>query len=124
MVIHTHSGGTLKVMGLLLEKVTANTMIVMDSFALSVEETEIKVNAQAQAYEYITAYIETAKQLKSREHNFFVFINILKYPYRSANKRMLLASIIVIQVMDVGCLILMYLHKCLVKIFKNHLLLL
>jgi len=36
-------------------------MIVMDSFALPVEGTETRVNAQAQAYEYMTAYIESAK---------------------------------------------------------------
>lgn len=38
-------------------------MIVMDSFALPVEGTETRVNAQAQAYEYMTAYIEAAKQV-------------------------------------------------------------
>lgn len=44
-------------------KVDANTMLVMDSFALPVEGTETRVNAQAQAYEYMTAYIEAAKQV-------------------------------------------------------------
>lgn len=48
---------------LLTGKVDANTMIVMDSFALPVEGTETRVNAQAQAYEYMTAYIEAAKQV-------------------------------------------------------------
>lgn len=38
-------------------------MLVMDSFALPVEGTETRVNAQAQAYEYMTAYIEAAKQV-------------------------------------------------------------
>ena len=38
--------------------------VVMDSFALPVEGTETRVNAQAQAYEYMTAYIEAAKQVK------------------------------------------------------------
>jgi len=61
MVMHARSGGTLEVMGLLLGKVDGNTMIVMDSFALPVEGTETRVNAQAQAYEYMTAYIEAAK---------------------------------------------------------------
>lgn len=85
--MHARSGGTLEVMGLLLGKfnetfsfcfdflklntnnvtflgkVDANTMIVMDSFALPVEGTETRVNAQAQAYEYMTAYIEAAKQV-------------------------------------------------------------
>ena len=61
--MHARSGGTLEVMGLLLGKVTANTMLVMDSFALPVEGTETRVNAQAQAYEYMTAYIDAAKQV-------------------------------------------------------------
>lgn len=48
-------------MGLMLGKVDGNTMIVMDSFALPVEGTETRVNAQAQAYEYMAAYIESSK---------------------------------------------------------------
>ena len=50
-------------MGLLLGKVDGNTMIVMDSFALPVEGTETRVNAQAQAYEYMAAYSDAAKQV-------------------------------------------------------------
>ena len=63
MVTHARSGGHLEVMGLLLGKVDANTMVVMDAFALPVEGTETRVNAQSQAYEYMTAYIESAKQV-------------------------------------------------------------
>ena len=65
--MHARSGGNLEVMGLLLGKVDANVMVVMDSFALPVEGTETRVNAQAQGYEYMTAYIEAAKQV--RFHN-------------------------------------------------------
>merc|ERR1712025_340965 len=68
MVMHARSGGNLGVMGLLLGKVDANIMIVMDAFALPVEGTETRVNAQAQAYEYMTAYVEAAKQV-GREEN-------------------------------------------------------
>ena len=64
MVMHARSGGNLEVMGLLLGKVDANVMVVMDSFALPVEGTETRVNAQAQGYEYMTAYIEAAKQVR------------------------------------------------------------
>jgi COP9 signalosome complex subunit 5 len=49
-------------MGLLLGKVDGSMMIVMDSFALPVEGTETRVNAQAQAYEYMAAYTESANQ--------------------------------------------------------------
>lgn len=59
--MHARSGGVLEVMGLMLGKVDGNTMIAMDSFALPVEGTETRVNAQAQAYEYMAAYIESAK---------------------------------------------------------------
>ncbi len=36
---------------------------LQDSFELPVEGTETRVNAQAQCYEYMTAYIEAAKQV-------------------------------------------------------------
>lgn len=61
MVMHARSGGTLEVMGLMLGKVVGTTMVVMDVFALPVEGTETRVNAQAAAYEYMTQYIESAK---------------------------------------------------------------
>lgn len=61
--MHARSGGTLEVMGLMLGKVDGNTMIVMDAFALPVEGTETRVNAQAAAYEYMAAYIESAKSV-------------------------------------------------------------
>lgn len=38
-------------------------MIVMDSFALPVEGTETRVNAQAQAYEYMTTYVENGEHV-------------------------------------------------------------
>lgn len=63
MVMHARSGGNLEVMGLLLGKVTGSLMVVMDSFALPVEGTETRVNAQSQAYEYMAAYTEYAKQV-------------------------------------------------------------
>lgn len=66
MVMHARSGGNLEVMGLMLGKVDGETMIIMDSFALPVEGTETRVNAQAAAYEYMAAYIENAKQVRSR----------------------------------------------------------
>lgn len=77
--MHARSGGTLEVMGLLLGKVAANTMIVMDSFALPVEGTETRVNAQAQAYEYMTAYIEAAKQVYFNYYSYFNYYNYWNY---------------------------------------------
>jgi len=68
MVMHARSGGNLEVMGLLLGKVDSNVMVVMDSFALPVEGTETRVNAQAQGYEYMTEYIEAAKKVGRMEN--------------------------------------------------------
>lgn len=76
MVMHSRSGGNLEVMGLLLGKVDGNTMIVMDSFALPVEGTETRVNAQAQAYEYMAAYTESAKQVCQKSNSL-----LLSYTY-------------------------------------------
>ncbi len=42
-------------------------MIVMDSFALPVEGTETRVNAQAQAYEYMTTYTENCEPVGRME---------------------------------------------------------
>lgn len=68
MVMHARSGGNLEIMGLLLGKVDGNTMLVMDCFALPVEGTETRVNAQAQAYEYMAAYTESAKLVQRLEN--------------------------------------------------------
>lgn len=50
-------------MGLVQGKVDANVLIVMDSFALPVEGTETRVNAQAQAYEYMSTYTESCESI-------------------------------------------------------------
>lgn len=68
MVMHARSGGTIEIMGLLLGKVDGNNMIIMDAFALPVEGTETRVNAQSQAYEYMTQYIESAKEVGRLEN--------------------------------------------------------
>merc|ERR1712137_1315786 len=68
MVIHARSGGNVEVMGLMLGKVDGNVMIVMDAFALPVEGTETRVNAHAQAYEYMTAHLESSKQVGRLEN--------------------------------------------------------
>lgn len=40
----------------------------MDAFALPVEGTETRVNAQSQAYEYMSAYIDSAKEVGRLEN--------------------------------------------------------
>ena len=58
----------MEVMGFLLGKVDGNTMIVMDGVALPVEGTETRVNAHAQAYEYMAAYHVAAVQVGRVSH--------------------------------------------------------
>ncbi|KAF9616190.1 hypothetical protein IFM89_028966 [Coptis chinensis] len=62
MVVHSRSGGTIEVMGLMQGKTEGDTIIVMDAFALPVEGTETRVNAQADAYEYMVEYSQINKQ--------------------------------------------------------------
>lgn len=62
MVVHARSGGTIEVMGLMQGKTDGDAIIVMDAFALPVEGTETRVNAQADAYEYMVEYSQTNKQ--------------------------------------------------------------
>ena len=69
MVMHARSGGRLEVMGLMLGKIDGPNMVVMDTFALPVEGTETRVNAQAAAYEYMSTYIEAAKRVCMCVHN-------------------------------------------------------
>lgn len=63
MVVHARSGGTIEVMGLMQGKTDGDAIIVMDAFALPVEGTETRVNAQADAYEYMVEYSQTNKQV-------------------------------------------------------------
>lgn len=59
MVVHARSGGNIEIMGIMQGKTDGDTFIVMDSFALPVEGTETRVNAQADAYEYMVNYVQT-----------------------------------------------------------------
>ncbi|EGF83607.1 hypothetical protein BATDEDRAFT_15731 [Batrachochytrium dendrobatidis JAM81] len=68
MVIHSRSGGNIEVMGMMQGKVVDDTMIVMDSFALPVEGTETRVNAQAEGYEYMVEYMTKIKQVGRLEN--------------------------------------------------------
>jgi COP9 signalosome complex subunit 5 len=51
----------MQIMGMLQGKIVQDTFIVMDSFALPVEGTETRVNAQAEAYEYMVDFADTNK---------------------------------------------------------------
>lgn len=61
MAMHAKSGGNLEIMGMLYGKVQDDAFIVVDAFALPVEGTETRVNAQAEAYEYMVDFNESTK---------------------------------------------------------------
>jgi len=61
--MHARSGGNIEVMGLMQGKVHDDTMIVMDVFALPVEGTETRVNAQQQGYEYMVEYLRLIQKV-------------------------------------------------------------
>ncbi|KAI9005302.1 hypothetical protein BC832DRAFT_571063 [Gaertneriomyces semiglobifer] len=68
MVMHARSGGNIEVMGLMQGKVQGDSMIIMDAFALPVEGTETRVNAQAEGYEYMVQYMEKIKEVGRLEN--------------------------------------------------------
>jgi len=49
-------------------KIEGDTLIIMDSFALPVEASETRVNAQAEAFEYIIQYLELIGQVGRKEN--------------------------------------------------------
>lgn len=55
-------------MGLLLGKIQDDSFVVIDVFALPVEGTETRVNAQAEAYEYMVEYTAKMRELGRQEN--------------------------------------------------------
>ncbi|KAF9147641.1 COP9 signalosome complex subunit 5 [Linnemannia schmuckeri] len=68
MVMHARSGGNIEVMGMMQGKVQGNTIIIMDAFALPVEGTETRVNAQVEGYEYMVQYMTKIKEVGRLEN--------------------------------------------------------
>jgi len=77
--MHARSGGNIEVMGLMQGRVDANTLIVIDSFALPVEGTETRVNAQAQAYEFMTNYSEGCEAVGRLEKVFYFEFRVVDF---------------------------------------------
>lgn len=50
-------------MGLMQGKVVGNSLVILDSFALPVQGTETRVNAAAEAYEYMVQFNDMSKQV-------------------------------------------------------------
>lgn len=62
-VIHARSGVPHEIMGLMQGKVVGNSIVIMDSFALPVQGTETRVNAAAEANEYMVEYIQGSEKV-------------------------------------------------------------
>ncbi|KAI4197268.1 MAG: hypothetical protein LQ350_006041 [Teloschistes chrysophthalmus] len=61
MVMHARSGGSLEIMGMMQGKIAGDTFVVTDAFRLPVEGTETRVNASAEADEYMTQYFQSCR---------------------------------------------------------------
>jgi len=68
MVMHTKSGGDIEVMGMMQGKVCGDTFWVMDAFALPVEATETRVNAAADANEYLVSHVDDCESVNRPEN--------------------------------------------------------
>ena len=62
-MIHARSGVPHEIMGLMQGKAIGNTIVIMDSFALPVQGTETRVNAQHEANEYMVEYIQESEKV-------------------------------------------------------------
>ena len=61
MVMHARSGGAIEIMGLMQGKISGDTFVVTDAFRLPVEGTETRVNAGAEADEYMVQYLQSSR---------------------------------------------------------------
>jgi COP9 signalosome complex subunit 5 len=68
MTAHCKRGGDIEVMGMLQGYAKDDAFIVLDVFELPVEGTETRVNAQAEAYEYMVEYTHTCKAVGRHEN--------------------------------------------------------
>jgi COP9 signalosome complex subunit 5 len=67
MNAHCKRGGQIEVMGMLQGYALGDAFVVTDAFELPVEGTETRVNAQAEAYEYMVAYTQAFEALGRKE---------------------------------------------------------
>lgn len=64
-VIHARSGVPHEIMGLMQGKVVGTSLVIIDSFALPVQGTETRVNAQNEANEYMVQYIQSSERVSA-----------------------------------------------------------
>jgi COP9 signalosome complex subunit 5 len=69
MTIHARSGGSIEIMGLMTGYVSGTSIIITDAFRLPVEGTETRVNAQADADEYMVNFGELSRNGGGQQEN-------------------------------------------------------
>lgn len=67
MVMHCKSGGDLEVMGMMQGKVFGDTFYVLDAIPLPIEGTETRINAGAEANEYLASHIDDCERINRPE---------------------------------------------------------
>lgn len=67
--MHARSGVPYEIMGMLQGKVVGTSLVILDSFALPVQGTETRVNAGAEATEYMVAYFQGSQSGAGRPEN-------------------------------------------------------
>lgn len=67
MTVHAELGGNIEIMGMLMGKISGPLFIVLDVYALPVEGTETRVNAQSEAYEYMVQYLELIREVRDKD---------------------------------------------------------
>ncbi|EGV64227.1 hypothetical protein CANTEDRAFT_113774, partial [Yamadazyma tenuis ATCC 10573] len=68
MAQHAALGGDIEIMGSLIGKIHAGCIIVTDVYAIPVEGTETRVNAQLEGYEYMVSYLQLNNKLRPNEN--------------------------------------------------------
>ena len=69
MTIHARSGGNIEIMGLMTGYASGTSIIITDAFRLPVEGTETRVNAQAEADEYMVTFGELSRNGGGQQDN-------------------------------------------------------
>lgn len=69
MTMHARSGGSIEIMGLMTGYVSGRSIIITDAFRLPVEGTETRVNAQAEADEYMVNFGELSRSGGGQQEN-------------------------------------------------------
>lgn len=95
---HAEEGGQLEVMGILQGHIEECCIVVTSVFAIPVSGTETRVNAQAEAYEYMVEHMRLSEMVRPFEIISFIFCHCSW----ETVKRLSVGTIVIL-VMAVGC---------------------